>query len=128
MFSKDNLGINVDKLKICIGKDSKATTEANNVILFGYCAIKNNRDDTRAIQVLGCPPDIGKYYPLLVKLALPTVRAIGLLLTRKIKNTAFKMGVYTKFTDCGPHINHLSLIKVTMNKKNRVLGDTPAFV
>lgn len=96
MFSKDNPGIDVDKLEICIGKDSKATTEANNTILFGDCAIKNNQDDIRGIQVPGCPPDIGKYYPLLVKLALPPMRAIGLLLTRMIKNKAVKMGVYSE--------------------------------
>ena len=96
MFSKENPGIGVDKLEICIGKDSKATTEANNVILFGDCAIKNNQDDTRAIQVPGCPPDIGKYFPLLVKKTLPTARGIRLLLNRMIKNTALKMGVYNE--------------------------------
>ena len=59
-------------------------------------AIRNNQDDTRAIQVPGCPPDIGKYFPLLVKKTLPTARGIRLLLTRMVKNTAFKMGVYNE--------------------------------
>ena len=94
MFCKDNSGLNVDKFEICIGKDSKATPDAKNVILFGDCAIKNNQEDKRAIQVTGCPPDFGHYYPLLVKKALPKGRGISLLLTRMIKNTAFKMGLY----------------------------------
>ena len=94
MFCKDNPGLNIDKFEICIGKDSKATPDAKEVILFGDCAIKNNQEDTRAIQVTGCPPAVGQYYPLLVKKALPTRRGIPLLLTRMIKNSAFKMGLY----------------------------------
>ena len=96
MFSKDNPGIDVDNLEICIGKDSKATAEANEVILFGDCAIENNENDTRAIQVPGCPPDVGKYFPLLVKKSLPAARGIKVLLNRMIKNTAFRMGVYNE--------------------------------
>jgi uncharacterized protein (DUF362 family) len=94
MFCKDNPGLNIDKFEICIGKESKATQEAKEVILFGDCAIKNNMEDTRAIQIAGCPPEVGQYYPLLVKKALPSRRGIPLLLTRMIKNSAFKMGIY----------------------------------
>lgn len=94
MFSKDNPGMNVDKLEICIGKDAAATADAKDVILFGDCAIKKNRDDARAIEVPGCPPDVGKYYPLLVKKTLTTMRGTKLLFTRMIKNTAYRMGVY----------------------------------
>ena len=94
MFCKDNPGLNIDKFEICIGKDSKATPDAKEVILFGDCAIKNNQEDRRAIQIPGCPPEVGQYYPLLVKKALPTRRGIPLLLTRMIKNSAFKMGLY----------------------------------
>jgi uncharacterized protein (DUF362 family) len=94
MFCKDNPGLNIDKFEICIGKDSKATPDAKEVILFGDCAIKNNQEDPRAIQITGCPPDVGQYYPLLVKKALPTRRGIPLLLTRMIKNSTFKMGLY----------------------------------
>jgi uncharacterized protein (DUF362 family) len=94
MFCKDNPGINIDKFEICIGKGSKATSDAKEVILFGDCAIKNNQEDARAIQVTGCPPEVGQYYPLLVKKALPSRRATPLLLTRMIKNSAFKMGLY----------------------------------
>lgn len=96
MFSKDNPGIDVDKLEICIGKDATATADAKDVFLFGDCAIKNNRGDGRAIEVPGCPPDVGKYYPLLVKKTLPAMRGTKLLLTRMIKNTAFKMGIYSE--------------------------------
>ena len=96
IFAKDNPGFDVDKLEICIGKDSKATSEAKNVILFGDCAILNNKEDSRAIPVPGCPPEVGKYFPLLVTTALPRIRAARVLLTRMIKNTAFKLGLYTE--------------------------------
>ena len=94
MFCKDNPGLNIDKIEICIGKESKATPDAKKVILFGDCAVKNNQEDTRAIQIKGCPPDVGQYYPLLVKKTLPMRRSIPLLLTRMMKNSAFKMGLY----------------------------------
>jgi uncharacterized protein (DUF362 family) len=94
MFSKDNPGMNVDKLEICIGKDAAATSDAKDVILFGDCAIKKNRDDARTIEVPGCPPDVGKYYTLLVKKTLSTMHGTKLLLTRMIKNTAYRMGFY----------------------------------
>ena len=96
LFSKDNPGINVDNIEICIGKESKATPNAKKVILFGDCAIKQNQKDPRAIPVPGCPPDVGKYFPLLVNMALPRARAISLLLIRMIKQTAFKMGLYAE--------------------------------
>ena len=96
MFCKDNPNLNLDKFEICIGKDSKATPNAKEVILFGDCAIKNNQEDTRATKIAGCPPDVGKYYPILVKKALPTSRGIPLLITRMVKNSAFKMGLYTE--------------------------------
>jgi uncharacterized protein (DUF362 family) len=94
MFCKDNPGLKVDKFEICIGNDSRATLDAKEVILFGDCAIKKNQEDTRAIQISGCPPDVGQYYPLLVKKALPTSSAIPLLLTRMAKKSAFKLGLY----------------------------------
>jgi uncharacterized protein (DUF362 family) len=96
MFGKDNPGIHVDDFEICIGKESKPTPEAKKVFLFGDCAVKNNREDTRAIPVSGCPPGVGKYYPLLINKSLPRGRAIRQLFTRMFKNTAFKMGVYAE--------------------------------
>jgi uncharacterized protein (DUF362 family) len=96
MFCKDNPGLNIDKFEILIGKASKATPDAKTVILFGDCAIKNNHEDARAIEVTGCPPDVGQYYPLLVRKSLPTRRGIPLLLIRMMKNAAFKMGLYTE--------------------------------
>jgi len=96
MFSKDNPGLDADKFEICIGKESKPTDGANNVILFGDCAIKNNQGDTRAIPVPGCPPDAGKYFPVLVKNTLPTLQGIGRLITRGVKYAAFRMGAYNE--------------------------------
>jgi uncharacterized protein (DUF362 family) len=96
MFSKDNPGLILDKFEICIGKDSKATNDAKKVILFGDCAIHNNQKDARAVPVPGCPPDVGKYYPLLITKTLSGGRAVRQLLTRFIKNKAFKAGLYSE--------------------------------
>lgn len=94
MFCKDCPGLAVDKLDICIGQDSKPTADANSVILFGDCAIKNNSEDKRTIEIPGCPPDVGDYYPLLVKKNLSPGRATRVLITRLLKRTAYKMGLY----------------------------------
>jgi len=96
MFSKDNPGLNVDNLEVCIGKNSRATPDAKKVILFGDCAIHNNQEDARVIPVPGCPPDVGKYYPLLVNKTLSGGRALRLLLTRMLKNKASKAGLYSE--------------------------------
>ena len=96
MFSKDNPGLKVDNLEVCIGKNSRATPDAQKVILFGDCAIHNNQEDARVIPVPGCPPDVGKYYPLLVNKTLSGGRAIRLLLTRMLKNKASKAGLYSE--------------------------------
>jgi hypothetical protein len=96
IFSKDNPGIKVDQLEICIGKHSKTTSEAKQVLLFGDCAIRKSREDRRAIKISGCPPDVGKYYPLLVRNALPPLRGLGQMLNRLIKNKALKLGLYTE--------------------------------
>jgi uncharacterized protein (DUF362 family) len=96
MFSKDNPGLKVDNLEVCIGKNSRATPDAKKVILFGNCAIHNNQEDARVIPVPGCPPDVGKYYPLLVNKTLSGGRALRLLLTRMLKNKASKAGLYSE--------------------------------
>ena len=96
MFSKDNPGMEVDNIEICIGKDSKASKEAKLAILFGDCAIQNNSEDARAVPVPGCPPDVGQYYPLLVNKSLSGGRAIKQLLIRLVKNKAFKAGLYSE--------------------------------
>lgn len=94
MFSKDNAGAAFNNVEICIGKNSRATSEAKEVLLFGDCAIKNNSNDAQATQIPGCPPKVSQYYPLLVKKTLPTGRAIPLLCRRMIKNSASKLGLY----------------------------------
>lgn len=96
MVVKDNPGWNVDNIEICIGKNSEATPAAKKVILFGDCAIKQNQKDARSIPVHGCPPEVGKYFPLLMNMALPRARGTKLLLIRMIKHTAFKMGLYAE--------------------------------
>jgi hypothetical protein len=72
------------------------TNDAKHVFLFGDCAIHNNHKDARAMPVPGCPPAIGKYYPLLVTKTLSGGRAVRQLLTSFIKNKAFKAGVYSE--------------------------------
>ena len=96
MFAHDNPGLVADGVQICIGKDARATTDAKTVFLFGDCAIHKNKDDVRAISVPGCPPDVGQYYPLLINQSLPGGRAKMQLLTRLIKNKAFKAGLYSE--------------------------------
>jgi hypothetical protein len=94
MFSKDCSGTRADNFEICIGANSKPSANANNVILYGDCAIKNNQDGERALEISGCPPLVGDLYPVLVKKTQPALRATRVLLTRGVKMAATKMGFY----------------------------------
>ena len=99
MFAKDNPGIDVGNIEICIGQDSKASLNSEKVFLFGDCAIKANKGLKNAIELTGCPPDLGKYLPTLMSTILKKSKVRKLMLLRMIKMIGYKIGLY--FEDFG---------------------------
>lgn len=94
MFAKDNPGLDVGGLDICIGEGARPDPNAKRVVLFGDCAIKHNQDVEGATVFHGCPPDMPEYLKFLMESNLSPFQAKKQLAVRVCKMVAFKLGLY----------------------------------
>jgi uncharacterized protein (DUF362 family) len=94
VFSKDNPGLALDGVEICMGGEVRAKEESKKVFLLGNCAIANHKDLKDGIKVKGCPPPILNTVVTLVRNTLPPRRSGKILMTRMIKNIGIKLGIY----------------------------------
>jgi len=94
VFCKDNPGVALDGLEICLGRKAKAKKESKKVFLLGDCAIAANKDLKDGIKIKGCPPPILDTVMSIVRKSLPKKRVAKILMSRMIKNIGIKMGVY----------------------------------
>jgi uncharacterized protein (DUF362 family) len=63
-------GVPFPNIELVSGKQQVASTDFDNTILFGKCACHHNKDNpniNKAIQLWGCPPDLGKMVEELAK-------------------------------------------------------------
>ncbi len=94
VFCKDNPGVPLDELEICLGGEARPKKESKKVFLLGNCAITANRDLENAIKIKGCPPPILDTVTSIVLKSLPKQRVAKVLLFRTIKNIGMKLGIY----------------------------------
>jgi uncharacterized protein (DUF362 family) len=94
MFAKDNPGLDVGGLDICIGEGARPDPDAKRVVLFGDCAIKHNQDIEDAKVFPGCPPDMSEYLRFLMESNLSPFQAKKQLVARVFKMVAFKFGLF----------------------------------
>jgi hypothetical protein len=94
VFCKDNPGVALDGLEICLGGKTKAKKESKKVFLLGNCAISANKDLKDGIKIKGCPPPILDTVMSIVLKSLPKKRAAKILMSRMVKNIGIKLGVY----------------------------------
>jgi len=94
VFSKDNPGVLLDGVEICIGGEVRAKGESKKVFLLGNCAIANHKDLKDGIKVAGCPPPILGTVVTLVRKTLPPQKSGKILMTRMIKNIGIKLRIY----------------------------------
>jgi hypothetical protein len=94
VFCKDNPGVALDGLEICLGGKTKAKKESKKVFLLGDCAIAVNKDLKDGIKIKGCPPPIIDTVMSIVLKSLPKKRVAKILMSRMIKNIGMKMGIY----------------------------------
>ena len=94
MFAKDNPGLDVGGLNICIGEGARPDPSAKRVVLFGDCAIKHNQDVEGAKVFPGCPPDMPEYLKFLMESNLSPYQAKKQLAVRVFKMVAFKLGLF----------------------------------
>ncbi|MEW6377449.1 MAG: DUF362 domain-containing protein [Thermodesulfobacteriota bacterium] len=94
IFSKDNPGVVLDRVKICVGGEVQAKEESKKVFLLGNCAIAANRDLKEGIEIKGCPPPMFDTVGTLVRKSLPSKMAAKILMSRLIKNIGIKLRIY----------------------------------
>jgi len=94
VFCKDNPGVALDGLEICMGGKAKAKKESKKVFLLGDCAIAANKDFKNGIKIKGCPPPIIDTVMSIVLKSLPKKRVAKILMSRMVKNMGMKLGIY----------------------------------
>lgn len=94
MFCKDNAGMKLDPVEYCFGAGSKAKKDSQKVLLFGDCAIRNNKSIEATAAVRGCPPKIADSLVAMINHSLNKKRARKVLTTRMAKGILNKIGLY----------------------------------
>jgi uncharacterized protein (DUF362 family) len=94
VFCKDNPGMALDGLEICMGEKVRARKESKKPFLLGNCAIAANKDFKDGIKIKGCPPPILDTVMAIVLKSLPPKTAAKILMSRMIKNIGIKLGIY----------------------------------
>jgi uncharacterized protein (DUF362 family) len=94
VFCKDNPGVTLDHVEVCIGSHIKAKDESRKVFLMGDCSISANKDLKDGIKIKGCPPPILDTVMAIVLKCLPPKRVAKILMARSIKNIGMKLGIY----------------------------------
>jgi uncharacterized protein (DUF362 family) len=96
-FCKDNAGMKIDPVEYCFGGGAKAKKDSAKVILFGDCAIRNNKTIAAAAKVKGCPPKIADSMVAMINHSLDKQRAKKVLTIRMVKGVLNKFGLYHEF-------------------------------
>jgi uncharacterized protein (DUF362 family) len=104
VFCKDNPGMALDGVEICMGERSRPKKESKKVFLLGNCAIAANKEFKDGIKIKGCPPPILDTVTSIVVKSLPKTRVATILMSRLVKNIGIKMGIYDEaFPAFGVH-------------------------
>lgn len=94
VFCKDNPGVALDSVEVCLGSHVKAKDKSRKVFLLGDCAISANKNLQDAAKIKGCPPPIFDTVMALTRGVLPRARVAKILTSRLIKNIGMKMKIY----------------------------------
>lgn len=96
-FCKDNAGSKLDPVTFCFGGGAKAKEDSEKVILFGDCAIRNNKSIAKAVTVTGCPPKIADSMVAMIMHSLDKKKARKVLMLRLVKGILNKFGLYHEY-------------------------------
>jgi hypothetical protein len=94
VFCKDNPGVRLNGVQICMGEKARPNPDTQKVFLLGNCAIAANRELPEAVRIKGCPPPVLNTVTALVAKTLPRRRAARILTVRMVKNLGIKLGIY----------------------------------
>ena len=97
LFCKDNKGMDLEGVEICVGAEVRPKEDSKTVFLIGNCAIANNKDLKGANRVKGCPIKISEFLMTFAKGALDKRTARRVLVVRFLKGLASKLGIYDEY-------------------------------
>jgi uncharacterized protein (DUF362 family) len=97
VFCKDNRGMDLQGVEICVGAEVKPKKESKKVVLVGNCAIENNKELKNAARVKGCPIKITDYMMSLARSTMDKKKARKFLTVRFLKGIASKIGIYNEY-------------------------------
>jgi hypothetical protein len=97
VFCKDNKGMDLEGVEICVGAEVKPKEESEKVFLIGNCAIANNKELKNTFRVKGCPIKISDYMMSLAVNTMDKRKAKKFLTVRFLKGLASKIGIYDEY-------------------------------
>jgi uncharacterized protein (DUF362 family) len=94
MLAKDNAGLDFGGAQFYYGLELGAERDAADVILYGDCAIRKNKDLVNATRIEGCPPTLPTTMFRVTKALLSRPRRARMLALRAAKLAGIRLGLY----------------------------------
>jgi hypothetical protein len=94
ILAKDNPKKDFRGAQIYYGLELKPERDARDVLLYGNCAIKNNKGLKNATRIEGCPPTLTKTLIALMRVLLTRPTMLRMAFVRFIKLIGIRLGIY----------------------------------
>jgi uncharacterized protein (DUF362 family) len=94
IFGKDNPGMDFGGAALYYGLGLEPGRDTQKVLLYGDCAIRNNKDLKNAIKIEGCPPTLTKTLLALMKALLSKPKMFRMLFMQAMRLIGIRLGIY----------------------------------
>ena len=96
LLAKDNPEMDFGGAELFCGLEVSPDRDAQNVFLYGDCAIRRNKSLQNATKIEGCPPSLTTTLLALMKALLSKPRMLRMALLRAMKLVGIRIGVYNE--------------------------------
>jgi len=96
LLAKDNPEMDFGGAELFCGLEVSPDRDAQNVFLYGDCAIRRNKSLQNATKIEGCPPSLTATLLTLMKVLLSKPRMLRMTLLRAMKLVGIRIGVYNE--------------------------------
>ena len=94
ILGKDNPKMDFGGAELYYGLELRPDRDAQNIFLYGDCAVKRNKGLQNASKIEGCPPSLTTTLLVLMRALLSKPRMLRMILLRAIKLVGIRLGVY----------------------------------
>ena len=94
ILAKDNPKTDFGGAHLYYGLELNPERDAQDVVLYGNCAIKHSKDLKNATRIEGCPPTLTKTLLALMRVLLNRPRMLRMVFVRFIKLIGIRLGIY----------------------------------